>query len=72
MLGEAIEPVLRVTYEVIAYDCSGYGDNRSRSFTNGIEAVEYAEGLADNFQPMVIKRITMDDINQTIYDRRKK
>lgn len=55
-----IEPVLHVTWSVIAYDCAGYGDDRSRDFSNGREAVDYARSLSANFGALVIKRVTMD------------
>lgn len=71
MNSEKIEPVLRVTYKVTAYDCAGYGDDRSRDFTNGNDAVEYAKSLDDNFWPIVTKVITMDPIYTKIYDRKE-
>lgn len=58
---------LHFTFEVVAYDCSGYGDNRSRNFTDGAEAVRYAESLPANFTPHVVKRITMDPITHVIW-----
>ena len=58
---------IHFTFEVVAYDCAGYGDNRSRTFTDGAEAVRYAESLSDNFSPTVVKRITMDPITQVIW-----
>lgn len=64
------EPILHINYDVQAYDCSGYGDNRSRNFTNGEDAVEYAKKLDKRFSPIVIKRITMKPIEIIIYDYR--
>jgi len=58
---------LHFTFEVVAYDCAGYGDNRSRNFTDGAEAVKYAESLPANFNAHVVKRITMDPIIQVIW-----
>lgn len=58
---------LHFTFEVVAYDCAGYGDNRSRNFTDGAEAVAYAESLPANFNAHVVKRITMDPITQVIW-----
>lgn len=72
MAQNKIEPVLHVEYCVIAYDDSGYGENRSREFTSGEEAVAYARSLSDNYHPQVFKRITMDPISQMIYDFRDK
>jgi len=71
-MAEKIEPKLHVTFCVIAYDESGYGSNCSRDFTSGEEAVSYARSLDDNYHPQVFKRITMDPINQLIYDFRSK
>ena len=65
---EKIEPVLRVTYAVIAYDCSGYGCDMSKDFCSGEDAIHYARSLEDRFMAQVIKRITMEPINQKIYD----
>ena len=58
---------LHFTFEVVAYDCAGYGDNRSKTFTDGAEAVKYAESLPLNFTPHVVNRITMDPITQVIW-----
>ncbi len=58
-----IEPVLHVQFRVVAYDCSGYGDDRSREFTDGEEAVKYARGLEKRFGARVFKCITMDPIS---------
>ena len=68
VMTDKIEPVLRVTYAVIAYDCSGYGCDMSKDFTSGEEAVAYARTLEDRYGAQVFKRITMDPISQKIYD----
>jgi hypothetical protein len=65
-----MEPEFRVTYRVVAYDEGGYGDNRSREFPSGQEAVEYAKGLELRFGAIVMKTITMQPINVKIYDAR--
>lgn len=70
MSTEKIDPILNVLYKVTAYDCSGYGDDRSRDFKNGDDAIEYAKSLADNFSPIVTKIITMDPIYFNIYNRK--
>lgn len=62
-----IEPVLNITFEVIAYDEGGYGDNRSKTFLDGEEAVTYAKSLDKRFGASVHKRITMQTINQKIW-----
>lgn len=65
---EKIEPIFHVKYCVIAYDEGGYGDNRSKEFLSGEEAVAYARTLEDRFGAHVFKRITMEPISQKIYD----
>ncbi len=62
-------PVLQVRFIVTAYDESGYGDNRSRDFTNGEEAVAYASSLEPRFGAQVHKKITMDPIHQKIWPK---
>ena len=57
------EPNLKVEFRVVAYDESGYGDNRSKEFTNGKEAVDYARSLPANFGASVWKTITMAPIH---------
>ena len=57
-----IEPVLRVQFLVTAYDCGGYGDDRSREFTNGDEAVAYAKGLDKRFGAKVTQKVTMEPL----------
>jgi len=64
--------ILRIEYCVIAYDESGYGDNRSKHFKCGEEAVNYARSLEDRFGAQVFKKITMDPISQKIYDYKHK
>jgi hypothetical protein len=71
-MADKIEPVLHVTYCVIAYDEGGYGDNRSREFQSGEEAVAYARNLEDRFGAQVFKRITMETISQKIFDYKDK
>ena len=65
----SLDPILHVRFDVVAYDESvgGYGDNRSREFTDGDEAVAYAKSLSANFGAQVFKRITMDPISLKIY-----
>lgn len=63
----SVEPRLHIVFDVIAYDESGYGDNRSREFTDGDEAVEYAKSLESRFGALVIKRITMEPISVQIF-----
>ena len=65
-MSSGIEPVLHVTYRVLAYDDSGYGDDRSREFSNGEEAVAYARSLEKRFEPIVSKQIRMDPITINI------
>ena len=60
---ETLQPVMHVTFSVIAYDCSGYGDDRSRDFSNGEAAANYARSLEARFNPILMKRITMEPIN---------
>jgi hypothetical protein len=57
-----LEPVLHVRFEVVAYDESGYGDNRSRNFADGQEAADYARGLPDSFAAQLWKVVTMEPI----------
>lgn len=59
----SIEPKINVSFDVVAYDCSGYGDDRSTSFNNVNDAVEYARSLEERFFPSVWKRISMDRIS---------
>lgn len=61
-----IQPKLHVRFEVVAYDESGYGDNRTQSFDTSGEAVAYARSLEARFHPSVWKRITMDPISLRI------
>lgn len=61
------EPVIIVEYDVIAYDESGYGDNCSRTFTNGNLAVAYAKSLDKCFGATVWKKISMQTIRRKIY-----
>jgi hypothetical protein len=61
------EPVLNIKFDVIAYDEGGYGDNRSRDFTDGNAAVEYAKSLDARFHPHVYKRITMNPMSICIW-----
>ena len=49
-------------FDVVAYDERGYGDNASRKFTNGDEAVSYARSLEPRFGATVRKVITMRPI----------
>jgi hypothetical protein len=63
---------LRFTFDVVAYDCAGYGDDRSRTFTDGDLAMAYAKSLSANFDARVIKRITMDPITQVIWSAQSK
>lgn len=60
---------LTTTFRVIAYDESGYGDNRSRDFPSEHEtkALAYAQGLEARFHPVVMKTITMKPISIQIY-----
>ena len=57
------EPQLNITFEVIAYDEGGYGENCSKNFTNGEEAVAYAQSLEKRFYASVYKRITMQPMS---------
>lgn len=61
------EPVMTITYHVSAYDESGYGDDRSRDFSDGAEAVAYAETLEKRFSPIVVKTISMQPIRIRIF-----
>jgi len=65
-----MEPKLTVKFDVIAYDEGGYGDNRSRDFTNGEEAVKYAESLEPRFHAHVYKRITMEPMSVQIWPKK--
>ena len=47
-------------FHVVAYDESGYGDNRSRDFTNEDDAVAYARTLAPKFAPVVWKELFVE------------
>lgn len=49
----------KVEFVVTAYDASGYGDNRSRSFTSGNEAIAYAQALEQRFGAVVDRVITI-------------
>jgi hypothetical protein len=72
MAADKIEPILHITYCVIAYDCSGYGEDCSQDFQCGEQAVNYARSLEDRFGAQVFKRITMEPISQLIYDWKHK
>lgn len=63
-----MEPEIRVNYRVVAYDSSGYGDDRSKEFSSGEEAVAYARKLEPRFGASVWKHITMQPISVKIYD----
>lgn len=58
---------LKVRFSVVAYDCAGYGDDRSKDFTNGEAALAYAKALEARFTPCVVKHITIDPISQVIW-----
>lgn len=59
----------KTTFHVIAYDESGYGDNRSRDFTDEAESLAYARNLEPRFHAIVSKTIssTMQPISVKIY-----
>jgi len=65
-----MEPKLTVKFFVSAYDESGYGENCSREFDNGNEAVKYAESLEARFHASVSKRITMEPMSIHVWPPR--
>lgn len=58
------EPKLTVRFDVTAYITDGYGDDRSRSFAIGKDAVDYAQSLPPKFGATVTKIITMEPIRE--------
>jgi hypothetical protein len=58
---------LNITFRVVAYDSGGYGDNRSRDFSNGADAVEYARSLEPRFGATVWKTVTMEPLHMKIW-----
>jgi len=61
-----ITPVFNIRFKVIAYDCSGYGEDCTREFKSGDEAINYARTLEKRFGPQVVKIIDMNPIYVTI------
>lgn len=62
---------LTTKFTVNAYDESGYGDNRTRDFNNGADAVNYARSLEKRFGATVWKTVTMDPIHTKIWPTRE-
>lgn len=57
-------------YSVIAYDDSGYGDNRSKDFFVEADAMIYAQALDDRFKPVIYKKIeTRTNLSAKIWSR---
>ena len=59
MTDDQIKANISVIYQVTAYVEAGYGDNRSKDFTNKAEAIEYCKGLPNEFNPSLTKIISM-------------
>lgn len=57
----------QITFRVTAYDASGYGDNRSRDFQGGEEAVAYAKSLESRFGAVVHRQVTVKPSWTKIY-----
>lgn len=59
-----------VVYEVIAYDSSGYGDNRGKDFSTEADAKEYVNSFDKidflKFSPSIILRISTYGISKKI------
>lgn len=64
---DMIEPVFHIDFRVTAYDDGGYGDERSKSFGNAKDAIDYAKSLEPRFGASVRKIITMDRISLPVY-----
>lgn len=47
-----------VKFHVIAYDEGGYGDDRSREFSDEVEAVTYAQKLEPRFHAAVWRQVS--------------
>lgn len=60
---------LNIEYFVTAYDESGYGDNRPRTFKDGNEAVKYAKSLEKRFGAIVTKKVEMQPIHIKIWPK---
>ncbi len=56
-----------VKFSVVAYDESGYGDNRSREFNDGKEAVDYACSLESRFGATVWRVVTWETERSKIW-----
>lgn len=61
-----LEDALVVEFEVIAYDDSGYGDNRSQRFAKAEEAIAYAQSLESRFHPSITKRTRMQTVSEPV------
>ncbi len=60
----SIEPILSEKYTVTAYiHRHGYGDNRSKDFTNKDDAIAYAKSLPKEFKPSILRIIKMKEIH---------
>lgn len=55
-----------VSFHVVAYDESGYGDDRSRYFSNAEESVAYARSLEPRFGASVWRQIVTNPIRERI------
>lgn len=63
---DAVLERIVIQFEVVAYDCSGYGENCSKTFTDKDEAIKYAKSLEKRFNPHVNERIIVNSITTPI------
>ena len=67
---ERVRSCMKTTFWVSAYDDSGYGDDRSKEFSDEGEALSYAKSLGDSFMPSVSKRMSFAlNASELIYSR---
>lgn len=67
---ERVRSCMKTTFWVSAYDDSGYGDDRSKEFSDKGEALSYAKSLGDSFMPSVSKRMSFAlNASELIYSR---
>ena len=67
---ERVRSCMKTTFWVSAYDDSGYGDDRSKEFSDEGEALSYAKSLGDRFMPSVSKRMSFAlNASELIYSR---